>query len=74
MPKQTEVRVTYSTGVKCNIGNYESADAHLSEGETWDVSDLDTQAEVDAFVGDRLAVLKERLMAAVNVEYRELKS
>jgi hypothetical protein len=73
MPKMTEARVSYSTGVKANIGNYESADAHLSESETWDVSDIDPE-DVEAFVAARLRTLKLRLMDAINGEYRELKS
>ena len=60
MPKLTEVRLSYSVGMKANIGNYESADFHINEGETWDVSDLSTE-EVATFVNDRHYKLREKL-------------
>lgn len=50
MSETTEIKVTYSVGIKVNLGNYESADFHLSEGHTLDVtgmSDEDIAAEAD---------------------------
>jgi hypothetical protein len=40
----TEIKVSYSVGYKKNMGNYQSADIHLSESETYDVSTLDADA------------------------------
>ncbi len=41
MAETTEINVSYSVGLKVNLGNYESADFHLSESHRIDVSDLE---------------------------------
>jgi hypothetical protein len=73
VPKITELRVTYSVGVKANIGNYESADAHLSRGETWQVEDLSLE-DADTFYAGRMGAMRQELGRQVETEYKELKS
>ena len=60
--KITEKSVSYSIGVKANIGNYQSVDAHWSESEKWDVSGL-TPDEADALREERLSAIRPRLEA-----------
>lgn len=54
MPELLEVNVSYSVGLKVNLGNYESADFHLSESHRIDVSDMTVNSpeEIDAFVNE----------------------
>lgn len=72
-PTQTEARVTYSIGVKVNLGNYQSADVHLSEGETWNVEGM-SDDEVREFLATRWTDLHDRLGAQIEDEAKELRS
>jgi len=47
MAKVTEINVSYSVGLKVNLGNYESADFHLSESHRLDVSNDTPGTETD---------------------------
>ena len=49
MPKLTSVTINYNSGVKINIGNYESYSIGDSESRTYDVSDLD-ETQVEEFI------------------------
>lgn len=71
MSNTTEIKVSYSVGLKVNLGDYESADFHLSEAHTLDVSGLDAEAvtaladEVRAEIAVRLGnEIVERGMSA----------
>lgn len=68
-PKLTEVSVSYSIGVKCNmdrfekgkrVNTYESSDYHFSKTERYDVTGVD-EIEVAKFCDERYALLKEEL-------------
>ena len=67
----TEVRVSYSMGVKCNIGDYESADYHVSEAETWVIPEGTDDHLVQEFVDSRRAALEEKIDARVFAKYGE---
>lgn len=69
-PALTEVSVSYSSAVKCNIGNYESADYHLSKRETFNVEGLDPVA-VAKFCDERYELLKEELDDRIMAIYAE---
>ena len=71
-PALSEITVSYSVGVKANLGNYESGDCHLSRTEKWDVRGMDEQAASE-FANTRYSVLKEELDSQVEKEYKELK-
>ncbi len=73
MPKQLELTVSYSLGVKANLGNYESGDAHISKTEKWDVSDLKDD-EIVAFESARYVELHKLLGPRIEEEYREMKN
>lgn len=60
MPKLVEVKVSRSYGVKINLGNYESADAHVSQTETFDVTGVDEEV-VDKLVDAVKSNLEETL-------------
>lgn len=70
-PKLIELKVSYSVGVKANIGNYESADAHVSRGETWDVTGL-TEEEATKFYNDRVQALHVELGLIIENEYADM--
>ena len=70
-PKLTELKVSYSVGVKANLGNYENADAHVSRGETWDVTGM-TEEEVTKFYNDRIAALHVELGLIIEAEYADM--
>lgn len=70
-PKLTELKVSYSVGVKANIGNYESADAHVSRGETWDVTGM-TEEQATKLYNDRVAVLHTELGLIIESEYADM--
>lgn len=72
MPKLQEITVNYSVGVKANLGNYESGDAHVSRTEKWDVSDL-TIKKADEFYVERYMALRDELGPMIEHEYAELK-
>lgn len=55
MDTLTEIRLSYSIGMKVNIGNYESVDVHISQSETHDVS----ETEADPLRQERYLLLKE---------------
>ena len=59
-PKLIEIKVSRGYGIKINLGNYESADTHVSESETWDVTGL-PEDEVDALRAQRSEDLETRL-------------
>lgn len=71
-PVLTEVAISYSIGVKCNLGKqtYESADAHFSQTERYSVEGMDEVA-VSKFVEDRREGLKEVLDVKVEKFYEE---
>lgn len=73
-PTQTELKVSYSVGVKAQIVKYElTADAHISRGESWNVEGL-SQEEIDAFYEDRYAILQEELGIKIAAEHEEMMS
>jgi hypothetical protein len=67
----TEIRVSYSVGFKKNMGNYQSADVHVSESETYDVSGLDTDT-ARTLSDERYEVLKERVDERLSFSLEEL--
>lgn len=71
-PIMTEVTVSYSIGVKCNLGKqtYESADAHFSQTERYNVEGMD-EAAVSTFVEERRQGLKEILDVKAEEFYGE---
>lgn len=70
-PKLTEMTVSYSVGVKANLGNYESADTHLSRTERWDVSGL-TEDGASTFYNERYEALRRDLGRKAEREYRDM--
>lgn len=72
MPKQTELSVSYSVGVKANIGNYESTDVHLSKSEKWDVADLNDEAIGELYTA-RLEAINVELSDVIESEYKAIK-
>jgi hypothetical protein len=73
MPKQTELKVSYSIGCKVNLGNFESADVHLSTSETWDVTDQ-TDDEISLFEARRYVELHKLLGPRIEDECKEMKN
>ncbi|MEM3008390.1 MAG: hypothetical protein QXU32_02360 [Nitrososphaerales archaeon] len=71
MPQITELSVNVSLGVKANIGNYESADAHISRSERWDVTGLSLE-EVNTFYWERFDEIKQQLTERIESQYQEL--
>ncbi len=67
-PTLVEVLVDYSAGVKANLGDYESADIHVSESERWDVTGLGDE-EVEHLRNERYDLMKERLDERVTSFY-----
>ena len=63
--------MSYSVGVKANIGNFESSDAHLSRTEKWNVKGW-TPEEIDAWWLERYTKLKAELDELIMREYREM--
>lgn len=74
MPKQTEVKISYSLGAKLNMGNYEMVDIHVSESETWSVEDLPPEENVETLSRLRYEVLKERVSARVQADVDETRN
>lgn len=70
--EQTELRVSYSVGFKANMGNYESADVHFSEAETYDVAALSPE-EIAGLSDERNTALREKLDERVGVALKELR-
>lgn len=70
MPKLESVSINYSVGVKANIGNYESSDAHFSRSETWTVEDL---AEADSLYQERYTALASELDELAMQAYTDMK-
>lgn len=70
-PKLTEISVSYSVGVKANLGNYESADVHLSRTERWNVEGL-TADGATALYDARYGEIREELGARIEKEYAEM--
>lgn len=70
-PKLLELKLSYSLGVKANLGNFESADAHVSRGETWDVTGM-TEAEAKGFYDGRIAALHTEIGLIIESEYAEM--
>jgi len=71
-PKLTELIVSYSAGVKANLGKqtYESADFHISRTEKYNVEGLSDEA-IDLFWSERYELLKEEideLIVAIHAE------
>jgi hypothetical protein len=69
-PKLSEIKVSYSYGIKANLGQgtYESADVHLSKAETWQVEGM-TADEAGLLWGQRYEALKEEIDSLVEAEY-----
>ena len=67
-PPMTEARISYSYGAKMNLGNYESADIHLSRAETFDVTGMSDE-EIADFMQERHDLLKEDVDEKVMDEY-----
>jgi hypothetical protein len=79
LPAMTEVSVSYSIGVKCNmdrmengkkISTYESSDYHFSKTERYNVEGLD-EVVVAKFCDERYELLKEELDAKAMEVYAE---
>lgn len=70
-PKLIELKVSYSIGVKANLGNYESADAHVSRGETWDVTGM-TEEDATKLFNDRQAAMHAELGLIIESEYADM--
>ncbi len=60
VPKPVSVKVSYSLGLKVNLGNYESADFHVSETQEWDVTGI-SPAGVVEFADSTRAEIAVRL-------------
>lgn len=73
MADQIEKKVSYSVGMKVNVGNYQSVDVHISESDTFDVSDLSPQ-EVDDMAVARYNYLRGKLDEALTQAVSELKA
>src|SRR5690606_7160838 len=78
-PTMTDVSVSYSIGVKCNmdrmengkkVSTYESSDYHFSKSEKWNVEGM-TPVDVAAFTDERYELLKEELDAKAMEVYAE---
>jgi hypothetical protein len=69
-PKQTEVSISYSYGIKANMGQstYESADIHVSRSERWDVTGM-TPEEVALHWGRRFEAIQSEVDPLVEAEY-----
>lgn len=72
MPRILEVKTTASFGGTVQIEDYGKvkSDFFLSDGETWNVEDLTTDEEINAFVEERRKVLLGRIEAQAQVEYQ----
>lgn len=70
-PRLIELKVSYSVGVKANLGNYESADAHVSRGEVWDVTGM-SEEDATRFYNDRVAALHTELGLIIENEYADM--
>lgn len=70
-PTQTELSINYSVGVKANIGNYESSDAHVSRSEKWNVEGMSDE-EIDVFWHTRYQTLHDSLGELIESEYMEM--
>lgn len=71
-PKQTELSVSYSVGVKAQIVKYElTADAHVSRSEKFNVEGM-TPEQVAVFYDERYTALKLDLDARISAEYDEM--
>lgn len=53
-----ELRISYSAGMKVNIGNYQSVDVHFSESRSVDTTDVEA---VDSLSDSLKAHLKDRV-------------
>lgn len=73
MAVKTEVRVSYSVGVKANLGNYESADVHLSESESYSVEGM-SEEEIETLKDERYEALRDKLTDRISAEYATLKA
>lgn len=71
-PQLIEKRISYSVGAKINLGNYESGDVHVSESETWNVSEMDADL-VDDYIAGCYAQLRQRVDERANAEIAELR-
>lgn len=71
--EQTEKKVSYSVGMKVNIGNYQTVDLHVSESDTFSTAGLSPQ-EVDDLAVARYNYLREKLDQALTVAVSELKA
>lgn len=72
-PKLVQVAINYNAGVKANLGKYESGTCSDSETRTYNVEGM-SEAEVDAFLADVRASMKERVDQYVENGYEELHS
>lgn len=71
-PKLREITVSYSVGMKANIGNYESADAHMSRTERWDVSGMTIEKAGDLY-NARMHQIEQELGEQIVSKYSGIK-
>lgn len=65
-----EINISVSYGVKANLGNYESADAHVSKSEKWSTEGM-TLEESDALYQERFAALRAEMSEIIENEYSD---
>jgi len=70
-PPMTEARLSYSYGLKMNLGNYESADVHISRSETFDVSGM-SDVDIADFMETRYRLLREEIDGKMDKEYSDV--
>lgn len=72
-PKQTEISIQYSIGVKGQFphNQYENATASMSRSEKWDVTGL-TQDEIDDHFSTRFAQVEKELGDIMAGKYRSI--
>lgn len=72
-PTPVDTNISFSFGCKVNLGNYESADVHMSMSERWNVEGFD-EAAISQLRADRLVVLDAEVMEVVNTKHAELQA
>lgn len=59
-PVMLRLRVSYSVGMKVNLGNYESCDLHLSEAHEYDTTGM-SDKEIEDFRDETRSSIAQRL-------------
>jgi hypothetical protein len=70
MSELKELSLSYSVGMKVNVGNYQSVDVHVSERRTFDV----TADEVDSLSEQVYEELREKLDNRLTEAVAEVKN